>query len=225
MRPVVHCIFSSDYRQRCPTGSAFMKGSPAEQLLRENTVPLGHFEGLYAARSDPWHLATSDYERAKYAATLAALPRPHYGRAFEIGCAKGVFTAALAERCDDLLAVEPVAAALAGAKARNAHRSSVRFAAMFVPATWPEERFDLIVLSEVIDYLGHPDIEVLAERVCRSLVQGGDMILVHWVGKKKPRSSPVEEATDRFIAAARGRLTVLYAERNRDYRLDLLRRV
>lgn len=192
--------------------------------MRKNTVPLGYFEQLYAARSDPWRLATSEYERAKYAATLAALPRRHYGRAFEIGCANGVFTAALADRCEDLLAVEPVQAALAEAQRRNANRSSIRFARMFVPAEWPAEQFDLLVLSEVIDYLGENDVELLAERVCWSLVPGGDMILVHWV-RKKAGSLSGQEATDHFIAAARGRLDVRYTERNRDYRLDLLRRV
>ena len=193
--------------------------------MPKTTVPLGHFEDLYAARPDPWRLATSEYERGKYAATLKALPRQHYGGALEIGCANGIFTAALAERCDDLLAVEPVSAALEQARRRNAGRRSVRFARMFVPGEWPAEQFDLVVLSEVIDYLGDDDVKLLAERVCTSLVPGGDMILVHWVGKKKPGPSSGEEATDRFVTASRGRLAVLHAERNRDYRLEVLRRV
>lgn len=193
--------------------------------MREDTIPVEHFEALYAARPDPWRLATSDYERAKYAATLAALPKPRYDRALEIGCANGVFTAALADRCEDLLAVEPVAAALAEAQRRNAHRGSVRFARMFVPADWPAEDFDLIVLSEVIDYLGEADVEILADRACGSLAAGGDIVMVHWVGKKKPGGSRGRDATDRFIARAGERLQILKAERNRDYRLDVLRRV
>ena len=196
-----------------------------EPSLRKHTVPLDHFEQLYAARPDPWHLATSEYERAKYAATLEALPRHHYASALEIGCANGVFTNLLADRCDDLLAIEPVSAALAEAKRRNAHRSSVRFAEMFVPAEWPHEIFDLIVLSEVIDYLGGNDIDRLAERACESLAAGGDLILVHWVGKKRAGGVPREEATDRFIVAARGQFDVIRASRNDDYRLDVLRRL
>ena len=43
-----------------------------------------YFEGLYAADPDPWRFATSDYERDKYAATLAALPRRHYARALDV---------------------------------------------------------------------------------------------------------------------------------------------
>ena len=33
----------------------------------------GYFERLYARDPDPWRFATSEYERDKYAATLAAL--------------------------------------------------------------------------------------------------------------------------------------------------------
>ena len=190
--------------------------------MRRDTIALTHFEDLYAARPDPWRLASSDYERAKYAATLAALPRHRYTRALEIGCAIGVLTQALGDRCDDLLAIEPVQAALAEARRRNAASPWIRFASLFVPGQWPDGAFDLVVLSEVIDYLGEVDVVALARKITGSLMPGGDVILVHWVGKK--RGCPSEgEASDRFIAAAET-LTVLRQERNADYRLDLLRR-
>ncbi len=191
--------------------------------MREDTLGRDHFEALYRARSDPWRLASSDYERAKHAATLAALPRARYARAFEIGCATGVLTAELGRRCDDLLAVEPVASALQQASARNAGQPRIRFGGLFVPAQWPDERFDLIVLSEVIDYLGAGDVAALADRVGDALDPGGDLIMVHWVGKKGATSAG-DEASDRFIAVAADRLAVVRQDRNRDYRLDLLRR-
>ena len=191
--------------------------------MRRDTLGRDHFEALYAERPDPWRLATSDYERAKYAATLAALPRPRYARGFEIGCALGVLTAELGRRCATLLAVEPVATALAAAAARNADQPHISFAPLFVPGEWPSGMFDLVVLSEVIDYLGAGDVTALAARVMGSLERGGDVVLVHWVGKKRGPPSG-DEASDRFVAAASGTLEVLRAERNADYRLDVLRR-
>lgn len=191
--------------------------------MRRDTLGRDHFESLYAARPDPWRLASSDYERAKQAATLAALPRPRYARGFEVGCAIGLLTAGLGRRCADLLAVEPVSAALAEARARNADQPHIRFAPLFVPGEWPSDRFDLLVLSEVIDYLGAADVLALAERSCASLAPGGDLVMVHWVGKKRGPSAG-DEASDRFIAAAGARLAVLRQERNPDYRLDVLRR-
>ncbi len=191
--------------------------------MRENTVPSDHFEALYAANPDPWRLASSDYERAKHAATLAALPRPRYVRGFEIGCAIGVLSEALAGRCDELLSVDPVEAALAQARTRMGACPGVRLARMSVPGQWPDGRFDLVVISEVIDYLGRADILRLADRVRDALSPGGDVILVHWIGKKT-RTPTGDEATDAFIAAAGRDFAVLARDRNRDYRLDLLRR-
>ena len=53
------------------------------------------FDKLYANSDDPWKFETSDYEREKYDATLAALPPGRFGNALEIGCSIGVLTARL----------------------------------------------------------------------------------------------------------------------------------
>ena len=190
--------------------------------MRDDTLPLGHFEQIYSRAADPWHFADSPYEQAKYAASLAALPRPHYRAGFEVGCSIGVFTNMLAKRCDHLIASEPVAPALEAARQRCADQPWVQFRSDFVPRDWPSEQFDLIVLSEVLDYLGATDITALAERLRDSLAGGGDLLLVHWVGKKKGRA--VTESSDLLVAACADFLSPLQQERNTDYRLDCLRR-
>jgi hypothetical protein len=81
----------------------------------DRTLEPAYFDNVYAADSDPWKFASSAYERDKYAATLAAFPKPRYASAFEIGCSIGVLTSALAPRCDALLAVDAAAARRAGA--------------------------------------------------------------------------------------------------------------
>ena len=75
----------------------------------------------------------------------------------------------------------------------------------------------------MIDYLGAEDVTALAQRVAGSLERGGDVVMVHWVGKKRGPPSG-DEASDRFAAAAVGEMVVLRAERNADYRLDVLRK-
>ena len=186
-------------------------------------LDLDHFTRLYAARADPWGYATSAYERAKYDATLAALPRERYRRALDVGCSIGVLTERLAARCDSLLALEPVEAALAAARRRNAQHAHVRFARAAVPAQWPDGRFDLVLISEVLDYLGEAELATLAGHLETSLEPGADLVLVHWVGKKGPRSNGAE-TTDRLAAAAGPALVPFHADRNADYRLDVFRR-
>ena len=73
---------------------------------RKASLPSAYFEAIYQADADPWRFATSDYEREKYAATLAALPLQAYRSGFEVGCSIGVLTSQLARRCDRLLAVD-----------------------------------------------------------------------------------------------------------------------
>lgn len=178
-----------------------------------------HFERLYQRDPDPWRFATSDYERDKYAATLAALPAPRFARAFEVGCSIGVLTAALAGRCDRLLAVDVAASALAQARARCAALPQVEIVAMRVPDEWPSGDFDLIVISEVLYYLGLDGIDRTAERARQSLRPGGCVVLVNWHGATDGACSG-DEAAERFLT--RARLPIVAGSRAAQYRLDVL---
>jgi Nodulation protein S (NodS) len=71
-------------------------------------IPDQVFEDIYATSSDPCGYTSSNYEHQKYSATLAALSRERYPKAFEIGCSIGVLTRLLGERCDSLLSVDIV---------------------------------------------------------------------------------------------------------------------
>ena len=190
----------------------------------ERTLPVDYFDNLYAGDPDPWRFAESAYEREKYAATLAALPRRHYAQALEIGCSIGVLTRELASRCDKLLSVDVAATALDQAKRRCADLHHVKFALMHVPGTWPSGETDLIVLSEVVYYLDVEDVRRLAKRVMTTLSPAGDILLVHWLGETHyPLSG--DEAADLFIASMADHAEVMGQQRTKDYRLDVLRAV
>jgi cyclopropane fatty-acyl-phospholipid synthase-like methyltransferase len=190
-------------------------GAPPRQSL-----PPDYFEALYARDPDPWRFETSDYERAKYDATLAALPRPRFDRGFEVGCANGVLSRRLAERCGTLLAVDVAEAALARARARCAGMAHVSIQRMRMPAEWPAaQSFDLILLSEVLYYLATDDLERTAKRARAALAAGGAVLLVHYV---LPTDYPLsgDAAADQFIAASG--FTPVLQRREAAYRLDLL---
>ncbi|MFF4818882.1 SAM-dependent methyltransferase [Kitasatospora sp. NPDC001309] len=135
---------------------------------------------MYAERDDPWQLADRWYEQRKYALTVAALPRPAYRSAFEPGCSVGVLSALLAGRCRALLSCDREDRALAQARARLAHLPHVRVEHRLLPEDWPEEGFDLIVLSELLYYFTAADGAGLLDRAVRSLEPGGTLELVHW---------------------------------------------
>jgi predicted TPR repeat methyltransferase len=116
------------------------------------TLGRENFEARYAVDPDPWDFETSAYEHEKYERTLAALGDRHYGRAFEAGCSIGVFTQMLADRCDDLLAVDIAQAAVDAARERLAACEHVRVERRTLPGEWPAGPFDLVVCSELLYY-------------------------------------------------------------------------
>lgn len=188
------------------------------------SLPPTYFEALYAADPDPWRFASSEYEAAKYAATLGALPRQRYRSAFEIGCSIGVLTQGLAGRCDRLLAVDVSERALRQARERCRHMPRVRFAVMQVPQTLPRQRFDLVVLSEVGYYLSIADLQRLKQALGALLQTGGHLILVHWTHEVADYPLSGDEVHELFLKSD-GAFESLGGWFTGDYRLDRLQRL
>lgn len=186
--------------------------------------PAASFEAAYARDADPWDYESSPYERAKYAATLAALPRPRYGAALELGCSIGVLTAALAARCDTVLAVDFAENALVRARVRCAGLSGVAFRRLTLPHEHPAGQFDLTILSEVGYYLSRDDLGVAVPRICAGLVRGGQLLLVHWTPIIDDAPLTGDEVHEEFLHRNGGLLDHLRGERAETYRLDLFER-
>lgn len=189
------------------------------------SLPPSYFDAMYEADDDPWGFETREYEAAKYEATLDALPNQPYERVFEIGCSVGVLTARLAERCDELLAVDVSERALEQARARCQGMPHVRFQLMQVPREFPEERFDLILLSEVGYYWGWPDLRRAQRLIIDHLDPGGHLVLVHWTPFVEDYPLTGDQVHDSFLADTRPELRHLHGHRADLYRLDVFQRV
>jgi SAM-dependent methyltransferase len=138
------------------------------------------FERVYAASDDPWRFRTSWYEARKRDLLLACLPAPRYRHAFEPGCANGELAAALAPRCDRLLASDGVEAAVALARTRLAGFSHVQVERQWLPQDWPVGEFDLIVIGETGFYLSTQALQDLVNRIKASLSADGTVVACHW---------------------------------------------
>lgn len=189
-----------------------------------NTLPPEYFDQVYQANRDPWNFESSPYEREKYAATLAALPRPHYAEVLEIGCSLGVLTAQLAPRCGHLLAVDVSEAALAQARARCAAMHQVEIKLLRVPEEFPAQPLDLVLVSEVGYYWSPADLARAADRILHGLKPGGQLLLVHWTPPVHDYPLTGDEVHAFFLdkAADTGPLRSLVTQRHETYRLDLL---
>lgn len=187
---------------------------------KHESVPPGMFEAKYALDDDPWNYESSEYETAKYQATLDALPRSRYANALEIGCSIGVFTAMLAPRCNRLLAIDASRLAIGRARTRCAGLANVELRVGRIPESFPDEAFDLIVLSEVGYYWSLGDLEVVRDQITHRLMPGGHLILVHWTPDIDDAPLDADTVHDLFLSSPG--LEGVTGLREETYRLDVL---
>ncbi len=135
---------------------------------------------LHRSVAEPWGADTRWYEERKRALALAMLPARHHGRVLELGCSTGVLTRALAERCDDVLAVDSSRAAVEAARRRTEDLANVEVQQRLLPEDWPDGRYDVIVLSEVGYFLSPVDLDELVRQSANGLDRDGLVLLAHW---------------------------------------------
>lgn len=190
-------------------------------MTAKTSLDAAYFDGIFGSDDDPWNLATSAYEAAKFDETCNVLSDRRYARALEVGCAHGVLTGKLIELCDHLLSVDISDIALAAARARLGDRLGLTLSQMAFPRQLPgEAAFDLVILSEVAYYWSAPDLERAAQWLGDHVVPGGRVILVHYIGETDyPQSG--DGAVEALWTVLSGRFEVLCARRHQNYRLDL----
>jgi SAM-dependent methyltransferase len=134
---------------------------------------------VFFEADDPWGYS-GPHEQAKYDETLELVPAGGVESALELACAQGHFTAKLAPRVGRLLATDISAKALEGAAARCLGQPNVKFETLDFAREPIPGRFDLIVCSEVLYYLG--DAERMREatrKIAAALNPGGRVIHTH----------------------------------------------
>jgi predicted TPR repeat methyltransferase len=150
-------------------------------------------------RGDPWEFDGSAYEQGRYARLLRLLNGRHYPRILELGCGAGTFTQSLASMADEVVALDVSATAIAQAQSRSLGPATVHFrqANVMEYDLQAEGPWDLIVLSDVICYLGWLysffDVGWFASQlfattrsggyclVSNAMGEFGDMLLLPWL--------------------------------------------
>ena len=144
------------------------------------SAPSSFFDETFSKSSDPWRYTSSFYETSKFRTTIRCLPKVQFKNAFEIGCAIGVLTQKLANKCDRLLSIDYSEVGLEEARKRCADLPQVRFEQMQIPQQFPTEKFDLILFSEVGHYLTMPDLLTTKQKIIDQLLPGGYLLMVHF---------------------------------------------
>lgn len=129
-----------------------------------------------------------------------------FGRAFEIGCSEGKFTAMLASRCENLLGVDLSERALDRARRRCSDFTNIDFAVWNLRYDVVPGKFNLILAIGVVEYVRRPSaIAVIRERMVSAIDPGGYLLIGTtvsdrqntWLGRKLLRGTTIDD----FFAA------------------------
>ncbi len=86
----------------------------------------------------------------------------------------------MSERCARLLVSDGSSTAVQLAQQRLAGFAHVEVRQAWVPTQWPDEQFDLIVISELAYFLTADALGELIRKMLRSLSPGGTVLACHW---------------------------------------------
>lgn len=167
--------------------------TPLKRLLTARSWTIqAYFEARYLI-PDPWHLATSPYERERAERSLALLGR-RYATALDLGCGEGTLTARLLDRCDHVVAADFSALALRRARRRFAGDPRVEVRRLDVLREGPGGTFELVFCGELFYYMSRAQFEEVAPRVARWVAPGGDLCLVHGISAHDAEGTDTETA-------------------------------
>ncbi|MBI4052178.1 MAG: methyltransferase domain-containing protein [Elusimicrobia bacterium] len=152
------------------------------------------FEGFFKYRVDPYRYATLEFEQRRFQLMIQLLQDRFYAYALEVGCAEGFFTEKLVPICNKILALDVSEEALQRTRSRLENAPQVKLLKSHLRYWVPseDERFDLIVLSEVLYYLGERNdllrilgsspercVQPVLEKLLRYLSRQGRVLLAH----------------------------------------------
>jgi Nodulation protein S (NodS) len=156
-------------------------------------MSLADFEARYRADPDPWGYLTRDYERDKYAATLAACGDGPFADALELGASIGVFSTLLAPRCERLTTIDGAPTAVAAARRRLAGAPRVHVILGCIPDAIPDRSFDLVVASEILYYLNGAELARTLGVLEPRMAPRARLVAVHWRSGGPERPLDTEE--------------------------------
>lgn len=179
------------------------------------TATLDHLRRLYADTDDPWNFVGSPYEQGKFIATRKALMRDRYDCALELGCGNGALARHLAPLCARYTGIDAIERAMIAARKAV---PKARFITDCYPCRLPDERFDLVILSEFLYFLMPEDIFQLAQDLAR-VAPHAEILCITWLGDTE-QALQGAEALELFRQADRAHRELELIADTGTYRID-----
>lgn len=183
--------------------------------MRRQAISLQGFEQTFAQDADPWKTWTSRYEAVKRDALAKAVGAGRHGRVLEVAAGNGSNTRMLASRALRLTATEGTASGTKLLREATEGLPNVEVVQCNLKNSLPGDRYDLIVISEVLYYLPDRAFESFAREVARTLRPGGRLVLAHHRDEFADRARPAHNVHPCFIRTTQVSMKCCFRQRAR----------
>ena len=147
-----------------------------------SAIPASHFEMLFAQSDDPWGYCDLPYEQYRFDQTLKILKGQHFASGLELGCANGELTRRLAPLCKSLISIDHSMKAVECARAKVNDYPHIHLLCGSIPKDTPEGKFDLIILSDMLYYLGFDGVAELMSQLKHRSNPGTRLVMANYLG-------------------------------------------
>lgn len=192
--------------------------------MRRGAISLSGFEAKFEADADPWDTWRSRYEAVKRDALSKAIGLRSYARGLELAAGNGSNTPMIAARTRRLLVTDGTRAGAALMQRRFASSPRISVVRHDAGTSLPGHRFELIVISELLYYLGDQAFAVLAGEVGRTLAPGGRLVMLHHEQNFADRARQAGSVHRDFLARLQPALTPVCSLKARLWRAEAWQR-
>lgn len=148
-------------------------------------ITLAGFDAKFANSDDPWQTFEGPDEVLKRKAILHAMGSGSWGRVLELAAGNGSNSAAIAPRALRLDATEATESGTTlvrkavGCRRGGSRAGRTRVLRLAVPARLPRQRYDGVIVAELLYYLTPRAMGRTARDVARAIRPGGVLVLAH----------------------------------------------
>lgn len=146
-------------------------------LLDRRIGKKGRFNNLYLLDPDPFGCETYTYERQKANDLIGALHGQRFVNILDLGCGTGVLTKELSHLSKTVTAIDFSERAIDIAL-RKCQASNIKFQCNDIRNLALQERYDLIVCSEVLYYLNSQELVQFLKKIRNSQEDGTILVTV-----------------------------------------------
>lgn len=192
-------------------------------MTRPHPITLAGFEQKFREDPDPWRTFSVRDELVKRAAILRALGPRAYGRLLELGSGNGGHSLALASKALRMDACEGTGTGAALTEQALSTMPRATAHQLILPAPFPADRYDAIVISELLYYLGDQTFSAVARETARCLRPGGTLVLAHHAVQFDDAAQISAQVHQRFLSLIPRELHASYRLKARLWRVEAFR--